>query len=142
EQPSLFNQSFSKEDKVTLSWFYNMRKHYYSDVSIFDSYKEIYNIELQQITGRTTFFEFDYGPLTTVIAFNQTFKHNNEFSMKYVGIDISNAMLNKATEFSKSILFKKNTEFMFLNSLKRLEENTLEEWFRVSNLVVLNFSYL
>lgn len=142
EQPSLFNQSFSKEDKVNLYCFYNMRKHYFSGVSIFDSYKEFFEIELKQISGRTTFFDFGCGPLTSGIAFNQTFKHNNEFSMKYVGIDISNAMLNKATEFSKSILFKKNTEFVFLNSLKRLEENTLEEWFRVSNLVVLNFSYL
>lgn len=142
EQPSLFNQSFSKEDKVNLYCFYNMRKHYFSGVSIFDSYKEFFEIELKQISGRTTFFDFGCGPLTSGIAFNQTFKHNNEFSMKYVGIDISNAMLNKATEFSKSILFNKNTEFMFLNSLKRLEENTLEEWFRVSNLVVLNFSYL
>jgi DNA replication ATP-dependent helicase Dna2 len=142
EQPSLFNQSFSKEDKVNLYCFYNMRKHYFSGVSIFDSYKEFFEIELKQISGRTTFFDFGCGPLTSGIAFNQTFKHNNEFSMKYVGIDISNAMRNKATEFSKSILFKKNTEFMFLNSLKRLEENTLEEWFRVSNLVVLNFSYL
>src|SRR5690606_2083609 len=38
EQPSLFNQSFSKEDKVNLYCFYNMRKHYFSGVSIFDSY--------------------------------------------------------------------------------------------------------
>lgn len=142
EQPSLFNQSFSKEDKVNLYCFYNMRKHYFSGVSIFDSYKEFFEIELKQISGRITFFDFGCGPLTSGIAFNQTFKHNSEFSMKYVGIDISNAMLNKATEFSKSILFKKNTDFKFFVSFKQMEESTLEEWFRVSNLVVLNFSYL
>lgn len=142
EQPSLFNQSFSKEDKVNLYCFYNMRKHYFSGVSIFDSYKEFFEIELKQTSGRTTFFDFGCGPLTSGIAFNQTFKHNIEFSMKYVGIDISNAMLNKATEFSKSILFKKNIEFKFLNSFKHLDEKTMEEWFRVSNLVVLNFSYI
>lgn len=142
EQPSLFNQSFSKEDKVNLYCFYNMRKHYFSGVSIFDSYKEFFEIELKQISGRTAFIDFGCGPLTSGIAFHQTFKHNKEFSMKYVGIDISNAMRNKATEFSKSILFKKNTEFIFLSSLKRLEENKLKEWFRVSNLVILNFSYL
>jgi SAM-dependent methyltransferase len=142
EQPSLFNQSFSKEDKVNLYCFYNMRKHYFSGVSIFDSYKEFFEIELKQTSGRTTFFDFGCGPLTSGIAFNQTYKHNIEFSMKYVGIDISNAMLNKATEFSKSILFKKNIEFKFLNSFKQLDEKTMEEWFRVSNLVVLNFSYI
>lgn len=142
EQPSLFNQSFSKEDKVNLYCFYNMRKHYFSGVSIFDSYKEFFEIELKQISGRTTLIDFGCGPLTSGIAFNQTFKQNIEFSMKYIGIDISNAMLNKATEFSKSILFKKNAEFKFLNSFKQLDERTLEEWFRVSNLVVLNFSYL
>lgn len=133
---------YTKEDKVNLYCYWNMRKHYFSGFSVFDSYKEFFEIELKQMSGRTTFIDFGCGPLTSGIAFNQTFKHNNEFSMKYVGIDISNAMLNKATEFSKSILFKKNTEFRFLVSFKQLEENKLDEWFRVSNLVVLNFSYL
>ncbi|MHA7128073.1 AAA domain-containing protein [Algoriphagus namhaensis] len=142
DQPSLYNQSFTTEDKVNLYCYYNMRKHYFSGVSIFDSYKRFFEIELQQVSGKIIFIDFGCGPLTSGIAFNQTFKHNPEFSMKYVGIDISNAMLNKASEFSKSILFKKNTDFKFLNSFKQIEENTLEDWLRVSNLVVLNFSYL
>jgi len=142
EQPNLFNQTFCNEDKVNLYCFFNMRKHYFSGVSIFDSYKQFFEIELKQTSGRVTFIDFGCGPLTSGIAFNQIFKQGTDFSFKYVGIDISNTMLNKASEFSESALFKNNTEFKFVNSVKQIDAIILEEWFRVSNLVVLNFSYL
>lgn len=142
-QPSLFAQEFSVADKVNLYCFYNMRKHYFSGISIFDSFKTLFEIELNQTSGRTTFIDFGCGPLTSGIAFNQVYKGIiSNFSLIYVGIDVSNAMLGKAKEFSESPLFQPNASFHFINSIKQVNENLLEEWFRLSNTVVLNFSYL
>lgn len=142
-QTNLFAQEFSVADKVNLYCFYNMRKHYFSGYSIFDSYKELFKIELKQTSGRATFFDFGCGPLTSGLAFNQVCKNiNPDFVMNYIGIDISNAMLDKAREFSNSVVFNSNTTFEFANSIKQINDNLLDDWFRASNTVVLNFSYL
>jgi DNA replication ATP-dependent helicase Dna2 len=142
-QPILFAQEFSVKDKVNLYCFYNMRKHYFSGISIFDSFKKLFEIELNQTSGRTTFIDFGCGPLTSGIAFNQVYKRIiPNYALRYIGIDISNSMIYKAKEISKSSLFQPNAIFQFINSIKQVDKNQLEEWFRLSNTVVLNFSYL
>lgn len=142
-QNDLFNQEFSIVDKVNLYCFYNMRKHYFSGFSIFDSYKDLFEIELEQTSGRVVFFDFGCGPLTSGLAFNQFCKKiNQDFTMNYIGIDTSNAMLEKASEFSKSFVFNSNTTFEFVNYFKQVDDNLLDDRFRTPNLVILNFSYL
>jgi superfamily I DNA and/or RNA helicase len=142
-QYNLFSQEFSVEDKVNLYCFYNMRKHYFSNYSIYESYSDFFKLEIKQTAGRIIFLDFGCGPMTAGIAFNQLFKtlvHN--FSFNYIGIDISNAMLAKAKVFSTSCLFSQSTKFDFINSIKQIDKDTLEEKLRVSNTVILNFSYL
>lgn len=140
---SLFAPEISVEDKVNLYCFYNMRKHYFSSYSIFESYRNDYfNQELEQTSGRITFIDFGCGPLTSGLAFNQLFKNKDNYKLKYIGIDISNSMLSKAKEFSKTELFSGNSQFHFLKSIKEVSEEQLSEYFRLSNTVILNFSYL
>lgn len=142
-QQNLFSQEFTVLDKVNLYCFYNMRKHYFSGYSIFESYKDLFKIELDHTSGRTTFIDFGCGPLTSGIAFNQSLKNeSDDFELKYIGIDISQAMLDKALEFSKAPLFKANSSFQLVPSFKKVNKDILEEWFRISNTVILNFSYL
>lgn len=142
-QTNLFAQEFSNIDKVNLYCFYNMRKHYFSGYSIFDSYKELFKIELKQTSGRTTFFDFGCGPLTSGLAFNQVCKSiNPTFTMNYIGIDISKTMLDKAREFSTSEVFNSNTAFEFVNSFNQINYDLLDQWFMASNIVILNFSYV
>jgi superfamily I DNA and/or RNA helicase len=142
-QSNLFSQEFSIKDKVMLYCYYNMRKHYFSNLAVFDTYKDLLDIELKQVSNRVSFIDFGCGPLTAGIAFNQFAKKTNaNFSMNYWGIDISNGMLNMAKEFSKSAIFNTNSTFKFLYSLEELENPEINEVFRLSNLVILNFSYL
>lgn len=142
-QFNLFSQEFSIQDKVNLYCFYNMRKHYFSNYSIYESFSEFFKQEIKQTAGRLMFLDFGCGPMTSGIAFNQLFKSSVEnFSFKYFGIDISNAMLDKAKVFSESSLFSKSSKFEFINSIKQINKDSLEEILRVSNTVILNFSYL
>lgn len=142
-QYDLFTQEFTIKDKVNLYCFYNMRKHYFSGYAIFESFKDFFEIELKQTSGRLTFIDFGCGPLTSGLAFNQMYKSQIEnFQFKYIGIDISKAMLEKAEEFSDTELFNPNSSFKFADSFKKVNKDLLNEWFRVSNVVVLNFSYL
>jgi len=115
-QYNLFSQEFSIQDKVNLYCFYNMRKHYFSNYSIYESFSDFFKIEIKQTAGRLMFLDF--------------------------GIDISNAMIEKAKVFSESSLFSQSSKFEFTNSIKQINKDSLEENLRVSNTVILNFSYL
>jgi len=142
DEVSMFAPDFTKVDKVNLYCFYNMRKHYFSSFSIFESYNEFFNQEIEQSSGRITFIDFGCGPLTSGLAFNQQYIKQENYNLKYIGIDISNAMLKKAEEFSKTPLFKDNTQFSFVSTIKEVSNEIFEEYYRLSNTVVLNFSYL
>ena len=120
-----------------------MRKHYFSNFSIYESFSEFFKQEIKQTAGRLMFIDFGCGPMTSEIAFNQLFKSSFEgFRFKYFGIDISNAMLDMVRVFSKSSLFSQSSKFEFTNSIKQIDKDSLEENLRVSNTVILNFSYL
>ena len=143
EVPKNNRPNISPIDKVNLYCYYNMRKHYFSTYSIFDSYRaEYYEREIDQTSGRVTFIDFGCGPLTSGCAFNQVFKDIENYKLKYIGIDISNQMLEKAKEFSGSGLFNKNSEFNFYRSINETPNKLLEKYFKFPNTVILNFSYL
>ncbi len=132
----------SSADKVNLYCFYNMRKHYFSSVAIFKSFHDYFKTTFTNSNNRITFIDFGCGPLTSGLAFQQSFSSVSNFHFDYVGIDISTAMLNKAKEFSESGLFSRDTKFQFAKSLIDISENYWESVLTLSNTVILNFSYL
>ena len=140
-----FDQStfeHSSMDKVNLYCFYNMRKHYFSSIAIFKSFNDYFKSAFANSNNRITFIDFGCGPLTSGLAFNQHFSSTPNFYFHYIGIDISNAMLNKAREFSETELFNRGSKFQFVKSLSDISEDYWESFFAISNSVVLNFSYL
>lgn len=132
----------SSADKVNLYCFYNMRKHYFSSVAIFKSFHDYFKTAFTNSNNRIKFIDFGCGPLTSGLAFRQSFASVPNFHFDYVGIDISTAMLNKAKEFSVLGLFSRDTKFQFAKSLNDISENYWESAFTLSNTVILNFSYL
>jgi hypothetical protein len=132
----------SSADKVNLYCYYNMRKHYFSSLAIFKSFHDYFKTSFMNSNNRITFIDFGCGPLTSGLAFQQSFALVPNFHFDYVGIDISTAMLNKAKEFSESGLFSRDTKFQFAKSLNDISENYWASAFTLSNTVILNFSYL
>ncbi len=141
-----FDQSitnFKPEDRVDLYCFFNMRKHYFSSYAIFETYSDFFTNELKKSENRIFFIDFGSGPLTSGLAFNQYFATKiKDFSFNYIGLDISNAMLEKAKQFSKSELFSKNTKFEFVKYFSEISEEIRLEISKTSNCIILNFSYL
>lgn len=130
------------KDKVNLYCYYNMRKHYFSSIAIFKSFDEYLKINFLNCENRITFMDFGCGPLTSGLAFNQHFSMNSDFCFNYVGIDISNAMLMKASEFSQTRLFNNKTTFKFVNTLNDISNDYWDSLFTLSSVVILNCSYL
>lgn len=139
-QTSLFG--YTLEEKVNLYCYYNMRKHYFSTIAIFKTFSDYFEQSFAQTKGRILFIDFGCGPMTSGLAFNQCYNVNSDFSFEYVGIDISQAMLNKAKEFALSGLFSQNTKFVFYQSADKLNSEFWDNQFILSKVVILNFSYL
>lgn len=139
-QESMFG--YSLPERVNLYCYYNMRKHYFSSVAIFKSFHDYFKTTFTNSNNRITFIDFGCGPLTSGLAFQQSFVSIPNFHFDYVGIDISIAMLNKAIEFSESGLFSHDTKLQFVKSINEISEDYWESVFTLSNTVILNFSYL
>lgn len=132
----------SSLEKVNLYCFYNMRKHYFSSIAIFKSFDNYFKSAFSNSNNRISFLDFGCGPLTSGLAFNQHFSSIENFHFSYVGVDISYAMLTKAKEFSETELFNKDSKFQFVKSINDISENYWDSLYTLSNVVILNFSYL
>lgn len=62
--------------------------------------------------------------------------------MNYFGLDISDGMLEMATDFANTSIFNNYTTFNFHHNLDEIKQSTFDEIFRLSNVVILNFYYL
>lgn len=133
---------YTPEDKVQLYCYWNMRKHYASTKHIFDSHKDYLLNQITNTSGRTTFIDFGCGPLTSALAFNNTFKEDIQNSIHYIGVDISKTMLKKAKEFAESNCFKFNDTFDFVTDFSEVNAAYFADSFTLPHTVILNFSYL
>lgn len=140
-----FDQStatHSPAEKVNLYCYFYMRKHYFSSISIFESFRGYFKTNFANSNNRITFIDFGCGPLTAGLAFQQSFASTPHFHFDYIGIDISCTMLDKAKEFAGSDLFSHDTRFQFSKSIHGISEPYWQSVFALPNLVILNFSYL
>lgn len=133
---------FVPADRVQLYCYWNMRKHYSSTKYIFDAHKDFLISQINNTNGRITFFDFGCGPFTSALAFNNTFKQNIQNAVHYIGIDISNAMLQKAKEFANSNCFKHNDTFDFTTDFSLVNTVYFLDSYALPHTVILNFSYL
>jgi len=140
-----FDQStidHSSGDKVDLYCFYNMRKHYFSSYAIFSTYSDYLKFNFMNTGNRIAFVDLGCGPLTSGLSFYRYFSSINPMQFFYLGVDISQAMLNKAQEFSRCGVFRQDVTFKFVKSLNSISEDLLESVFSLATSVIFNCSYL
>lgn len=86
-----WHEGLSPKDKVALYCIHYMPMHLFSSYHIFTKH-------LNSMSNRVVFIDFGCGPLTSGIAFWASARQSN---MIYLGIDSSQAMLNKAKEINQ-----------------------------------------
>ena len=86
-----WEEGLSPKDKVTLYCVYYMPMHLFSSYHIFTKH-------LTSASNRIVFIDFGCGPLTSGIAFWASARRRD---ITYLGIDSSQAMLNKAKEINR-----------------------------------------
>jgi hypothetical protein len=137
-------EGLEPSDKVLLYCYFNMKKHFFTSVAVFKKvWKSLHEIFTDK-KYTPVFIDLGCGPLTSGLAMAELLQNENGelLRMNYIGIDISNAMIEKAKEFSQSDLFHPDTTFSFFKSWNDIPNGQLEELAGKNNPFLLNASYL
>lgn len=140
------------QEKVLVYCFDNMQQHVVSSLYIFKKHTNLFERYLFECNKKPVFIDFGCGPLTSGIAFARYFSESKRsngqnLNFHYIGIDRSEAMLQKAGQFILyPCLFHQDTTFNFCKkndneSLLPTLISFLENYVSPNALIILNFSY-
>jgi SAM-dependent methyltransferase len=137
-------ESIEPHEKVLLYCYFNMKKHFFTSVAVFQKmWKSLHQIFTNKKYS-PVFIDLGCGPLTSGLALAELY-HNETgeaLRLNYIGIDISDAMIEKAREFSESDLFHADSTFKFFKSWNEIPSETLKALSGKNNPFFLNASYL
>lgn len=137
-------EGLAPSDKVLLYCYFNMKKHFFTSLAVFKKmWKSLHQI-FTDYKYSPVFIDLGCGPLTSGLAIAELFQSETgePLRMNYIGIDISQAMIDKAKEFSESDLFHQDTTFFFYKSWNDIPNEQLKELAGKNNPFFLNASYL
>lgn len=130
-------------DKVLLYCFYNLKKHYFTTYGVFetviDSLKEFFNSDIY----KPTFIDLGCGPMTSGLALGDLIntQHSNPITFCYIGIDISQPMIDRARIFEKLEIFSQDCEFNYHKHWRNIDYVKIYKR-GISNPIIFNASYL
>lgn len=131
-------------DRVQLYCYFNMRKHFFTTYAVYEKIFTTLNSNVFQKNKELVFIDFGCGSLTSGLALASLYydNENEPISMRYIGIDIAESMLEKAKEFSETELFSPNSEFNFYSSWDLVPDSVVAEIAQNNSFVIFNASYL
>jgi SAM-dependent methyltransferase len=90
------------------------------------------------------YIDLGCGALTSGLALASLFydTEGHPITMRYIGIDIAESMIEKAKEFAKTELFSPNSQFEFYSTWDFVPESTIAQITLPNQFVVFNASYL
>lgn len=131
-------------DRVQLYCYFNMRKHFFTTYAVYEKIFTTLNSNVFQKGKELVFIDFGCGSLTSGLALASLYydNENEPISIRYIGIDIAESMLEKAKEFSETELFSPNSEFNFYSSWDLVPDSVAAEITQNNSFVIFNASYL
>src|SRR5690606_17385139 len=109
--------------------------------------EKIYNSLItifKDISRKVLFIDLGCGPMTSGLALSDLHKNKtgSNLDINYIGIDISEAMLNKDERFLNHGVFSQESKHMFTTHWNLITDETLSEFVGLNNHIVINASYL
>ena len=131
-------KNLQPSDIVKLYCYFNMRKHYYSSVYLFERCSWIK--KLANNVGCLKFIDVGCGPGTSGIALTDYLLSieslNQQFD--YIGIDYYDSMLKAAEDLMTNAVYNKCNNIVFTKSISNLQSVD----FNNANSILLNTCYL
>ena len=131
------------EDKVTLYCFYNLKKHFFTSYGVFEYVVKSFEDFFNNKDYIPTFIDLGCGPMTSGLALGDLIynKTGKAILFTYIGIDISQSMLDRAMEFQKTPIFSIDSEFYYYTNWGKLEFKILYNK-GIHHPIIINASYL
>lgn len=131
-------KNLQPSDIVKLYCYFNMRKHYYSSVYLFERCSWIK--KLANNDGCLKFIDVGCGPGTSGIALTDYLLSIESLKQQfdYIGIDYYDSMLKAAEDLMTNAVYKKCNNIVFTKSISNLQSVD----FNNANAILLNTCYL
>jgi hypothetical protein len=125
-------------DIVKLYSYFNMRKHYYSSLSLLERFEPLTN--LYNSNGIIKFIDIGCGPATSGIALIDYLNSISEapISFDYFGVDYYHSMREEAKYFMDNSLYKPTLHEEYFKSLSEFDF----DWLNNANSIFINVCYL
>jgi hypothetical protein len=125
-------------DVVKLYCYFNMRKHYYSSLYLFERCSWIKKLISKE--GCLKFIDVGCGPATSGIALTDYLLSikNSKQQFDYIGVDYYESMLTAAADFMTNSVYKECTNNDFIKSITEIKKDD----FSNANSILLNTCYL
>ena len=142
-----FSKSYGRitaDDKVLLYCFFNMKKHFFTSYAVFQTVINSLATFFKNDEYKPVFIDLGCGPMTSGLAMADVIHTNSGKSLdfSYIGVDISNAMLAKASSFTDLNIFSPNSNFSFVNNWNDIDFSFLHKLAGKNNPIIFNASYL
>ncbi|HQV79187.1 MAG TPA: hypothetical protein PLJ42_10525 [Chitinophagales bacterium] len=123
---------------VKLYCYFNMRKHYYSSLYLFERCSWIKKLISKD--GCLKFVDVGCGPATSGIALTDYLLSikNLKQQFDYIGVDYYDSMLTAAADFMTNSVYRKCTNNDFIKSIAEIKDDN----FSNANSILLNTCYL
>jgi hypothetical protein len=131
-------KNLQPQDIVKLYCYFNMRKHYYSSIYLFERCSWIKKLVAND--GCLKFIDIGCGPGTSGVALTDHLFTNNCLSNQfdYIGIDYYNSMLKAADDLMTNNVYNKCSTSVFTKSIGNIEKSALHN----ANSIIINTCYL
>ena len=131
-------RNLSANDVVKLYSFFNMRKHYYSSLHLFERFSHI--ADFHGTNGRIKFIDVGCGPATSGIALVDYLHtiNGDTVSFDYFGVDYYRSMRQEAQYMMQNAVYENTNATFFMRSLGDIDFRDLEN----ANSIFINTCYL
>jgi hypothetical protein len=132
------------DDKVMLYCFFNMKKHFFTSYAVFQNVVHSLGIFFRDPDYKPVFIDLGCGPMTSGLAIGDLLHDTTGvgINMSYLGVDISDAMIDKSKSFGGLDIFSPECYFDFFHNWNDIKPKLLSELAGKNNPIIFNASYL
>ena len=133
-----YGSALSSKEIVTLYCFFNMRKHYFTSLSMFERLDNL--IDIYNSSKRIKFIDIGCGPATSGIALID-YLHTQTgrlVKLDYFGVDIAESMRNAARDFLNNEIIDNNSLVRVVKEFEEFDLNELAD----GSCILINTCYL